>query len=774
MFPLLFLTAAFLAGIVCAAALGAPLPMEWLAAGAVVPAAALILWWGEARGRWLCLCGVLFLLGAWRYQTAQGGAGEMLSRYHDGAPVSLEGIVTTPPDVRDQSTNLRVEVTRLKTPEGWQEASGSVLALLPRYEAIAYGDQIELRGVLHAPPVFEDFSYEAYLAKQGIYSLMYRPRITRLATGQGNPFYAALFALREHAQATVEQSLPEPQASLLSGILLGQARGIPAETLDAFNRTGTSHIIAISGYNVTIIAGFLAGIAVLFVRKRQTWLFVTLGIAAYVLLVGASASVVRAGVMGGLYVLASVFGRRSTTLAALALAALVMALQSPLVLWDIGFQLSFVATLGLIELATPLASAFKRLLAQRGLGKQASGLLLAAGESVWVTLAATLATLPLIVYHFHRLSLLSLPVNMLVLPAQPPLMLSGLLLVVAGFISPALAQVAGWLAYPFLAWTTGVVEAAARIPFASVETGEVPGVVVGAYYLVLVALVAYFMQPRLQRVNMWQALPRLRPLAPVAPLALVTSLFWAGAVAQPDGALHVSFLDVGQGDATLIKTPSGQVVLIDGGPSPTRLADALGRALPFYRRDIALLVLSRASDEKLTGLVSALEHYDVAQVIEPALTRNSTALARWRELLAEKHISAQRALGGKRVDLGDGVQLEVESAGNEDEGLALRLRYGAHSIYFDSDGERRVMPAQDALVVRVARHGDAKSVSAEWLAALAPQFALISSGADKKQAPAAEALASLGEAGVLVYRTDEHGTVTFRSDGERWWVEVRR
>src|SRR5207237_10827227 len=121
MFPLLYLTAAFLAGIVCAAALGAPLPVEWLAAGAVVPAAALILWWGEARGRWLCLCGVLFLLGFGRYQMAEGGGGEALSRYHDGAPVSLDGVVTTPPDVRDQSGNLRVEVTRVETAQGWRE-----------------------------------------------------------------------------------------------------------------------------------------------------------------------------------------------------------------------------------------------------------------------------------------------------------------------------------------------------------------------------------------------------------------------------------------------------------------------------------------------------------------------------------------------------------------------------------------------------------------------------------------------------------------------------
>ncbi|MCA1553553.1 MAG: ComEC/Rec2 family competence protein, partial [Chloroflexi bacterium] len=322
--PTLFIfTAAFLAGIVSAGAMGIALPLELLLLAALVPLIALVLWWREPRGPLFFACGMLFLMGVARYQIAQNSSGDALTRYHDAAPVTLRGVVAAPPDVRDRSTDLRVDVSSLKTAQGWREARGTVLARLPRYEDSAYGDEVELSGVLHAPPVFSDFSYQDYLARQGVYSLIDRPRLIRIASGQGNPFYAALFALRERAQAIIEHSLPEPQASLLSGILLGQDRGIPADTVDAFNRTGTSHIIAISGYNITIVAGFLAAFGGMFVRRRHTWLFVVLGIAAYVVFVGASASVLRAGIMGILYVSATAFGRRSQALNTLMAAAFV-------------------------------------------------------------------------------------------------------------------------------------------------------------------------------------------------------------------------------------------------------------------------------------------------------------------------------------------------------------------------------------------------------------------------------------------------------------------
>ncbi len=510
-------------------------------------------------------------------------------------------------------------------------------------------------------------------------------------------------------------------------------------------------------------------------RRRHTWIFVVAGIALYVVFVGASASVVRAGIMGILYVLAIAFGRRSQALNALVFAALVMALQSPYVLWDIGFELSFAATLGLIVMATPLTNAFKQWLAQHVPSEQWQRLILFCTEGLWVTLAATLATLPIIMYDFHRVSLVSIPVNLLVLPAQPSIMATGLLVIVGGFISPALGQLMGWIAWPFLTWTTGIIELASTVPFASFETGRIPDVVVVIYYVILVALVMYFLQPAEGRAKMRAALPQMSPLAPLTPLALAGVLVWAGAVSQPDGRLHVSFLDVAQGDATLIKTPSGQVVVIDGGPSPISLNAAMGRSLPFYQRDLALVVLTRASDEKLTGLVSLLERYGVAQIVEPDLSRNASTVRRWRELIAQRSIPVRTAITGMQLDLGDGVQMEIVRAGNSDEGLALRLSHGRLSIHLDGDGERSTESPDRALVLKVGRHGDGKSAHPELLQALAPQFAIISVGSDNRSNdPSEDTLARLNDSGVTVYRTDLHGSIEFVSDGEHVWVETER
>ena len=205
-------------------------------------------------------------------------------------------------------------------------------------------------------------------------------------------------------------------------------------------------------------------ISQLFMRRRKAWLIVALGIALYCVFVGASASVVRAGIMGILLVLGPAFGRRSMTLNALALSALVMAVQSPLALWDVGFQLSFAATLGLILMATPLTTAYQQWLVRRVPSVALRTAVLFAGGDLMVTVAATLATLPILLYDFHNLSLLSLPVNLLVLPAQPPIMFTGFLVILGGLIHPALGQAFGWLAWPFLVWTTAIVEGVAA-PF---------------------------------------------------------------------------------------------------------------------------------------------------------------------------------------------------------------------------------------------------------------------------------------------------------------------
>jgi competence protein ComEC len=253
--PLVSLSLAFLVGIAVSGATGAAWPSELLILSALIAVAALLLW-RDRRGFFVFACSAAFLLGCVRYQAAVVSPRDALARYNDAKAVTLQGIVAAPPDVRDSGASLRVEVSRIRSGNlpctgacDWTPMSGLVLVLLPRFGDYQYGDQLELSGAMRAPPSQADFSYRDYLARQDIYSLMDRPRALRLASGQGNPLYMALYALRERAHVVITQSLPEPQSGLLSGILLGLARDIPTPTIDAFNRTSTSHIIAISGYN---------------------------------------------------------------------------------------------------------------------------------------------------------------------------------------------------------------------------------------------------------------------------------------------------------------------------------------------------------------------------------------------------------------------------------------------------------------------------------------------------------------------------------------------
>lgn len=301
-------------------------------------------------------------LGAARLQSALPDLGRQAIASHNdtGRKVSLQGIVVEYPDVRDRYIGLRVRadtVSQFGTGET-EPTEGLVLVIAPRYGDFAYGDRIQAIGVLETPPEDEDFSYRAYLARQGIRSMMPRAGVKRLAEGQANLILGWIYGYRSHALETIYALFPDPEASLLAGILLGLESGIPEEVLEQFNATGTSHVIAISGFNITILSA-------LFFTQFRRWLGARWGtiaaacaIGLYTVFVGADAAVVRAAIMGGLVLVATRLGRQSDALTSLMVAAVLMTAVSPLVLWDVGFQLSFMATLGLVLYAPGLQTWF--------------------------------------------------------------------------------------------------------------------------------------------------------------------------------------------------------------------------------------------------------------------------------------------------------------------------------------------------------------------------------------------------------------------------------
>ncbi|MDP2728252.1 MAG: ComEC/Rec2 family competence protein, partial [Dehalococcoidia bacterium] len=393
---LVYLSAAWLAGIWASPILSLP----WQGVTLIsLSAFSLGLLWRRQALLIVGACLAAFLVSQLRYQASLPLQDQTtLSFYNGGNIVELQGWASAEPEERDRTTHLRLDVSKIKLDGDWRQVKGTALLIVSRYPQHRYGEELHVSGKLEAPDRLDDFDYPAYLARQGIYSIISFPRVQVLQSEGGLAPWGWLLDLKARLANNLAQALPEPQASLAQGILLGIRSTIPPDLMDAFNRSGTTHIIVISGHNLTLLAGYflLAGQA-LMGRRRALWLSLV-AVGLYTLLVGAQPPVLRAAIMAAIFILGSYLGRQSQATIALALAAAAMTAFQPLLLWDVSFQLSFAATAGLIYISPILQGALHRLWpppgsAPRGPAARAHHYLT---ENLAVTLAATAAVLPIL------------------------------------------------------------------------------------------------------------------------------------------------------------------------------------------------------------------------------------------------------------------------------------------------------------------------------------------------------------------------------------------
>jgi competence protein ComEC len=295
-----------------------------------------------------------------------------------------------------------------------------------------------------------------------------------------------------------------------------------------------------------------------------------------------------------------------------------------------------------------------------------------------------------------------------------------------------------------------------------------------------------------ERRALWHAVTdRLSTKAVLVGLFLVGVVSWMGATATPDGWLHVVFFDVGQGDGIFIATPSGRQAVVDGGPSPSAMADAVGRRMPFWDRSLDLVILSHANDDHLGGLIPILERYEVAHAVQPRDPHFTAAYSRWHDLLQEKGIDTHWGRAGMRIHLGDGVWLEVlnppavswqaTDADGNNNSVVVRLTYGETTFLLTGDIGAEVegwllmhQPVQ-AQVLKLAHHGAKTSTTEAFLSVVDPWVAVVSVGADNGFGhPSGGVIDRVAEAGIRLYRTDVHGDIEFVSDGRRLWVRTER
>ncbi|HKF80113.1 MAG TPA: ComEC/Rec2 family competence protein [Thermoleophilaceae bacterium] len=619
--------------------------------------------------------------------------------------------------------------------------------------------------------------YPAYMRSRGVAGELEVERARTSGRRRDGP-RGALDWVRRRAESGVAAGLGSGDAALLRGMVLGQDEAVGRAVRLDWRRAGLAHLLAVSGQNVMLLVALAlpalaaAGLG----RGARAWALLAL-IGLYVPVAGAGPSLQRAGVMGAAAVVATAAARPASRSYALLLAAAVTLAVNPRAAADPGWQLSFAALVGIL-----VAGARLRRLLLPAVKNVPAGRALADGTAL--TVAATLATAPLLAYHFGAVSIAALPANLLALPAVAPAMWLGMVKAALGIAGTReLAHVLGLAARPFVVYLELLAERFAALPGASVGVRAGSGIVLAAAYCALgllggaVVLMRRRAQDRaIELAARWRRAPARRRRAVLAAAGLMVALTLVRLLgpAAPPRALTVRFLDVGQGDATLIQHPDGTAVLFDGGPPEGGVARLLRRA---GVRRLAAVVATHHSRDHHGGLREVLEQFPVGVLLDGGDgTRDPTFRA--VEGAADRR-GVRRVPASAPMELRAGaLRIRVLSPPPRPPGpppddpnaraVVAIVSSGSFDLFLSADAESDALGSLDlprVEAMKIPHHGSADQGLPGLLRRLRPELAAIEVGAHNLYGhPAASTLAALRRARVVAYRTDRNGTVTLTVD----------
>lgn len=383
--------------------------------------------------------------------------------------INIQGIIIDEPDERENYTRLIAEASENK-----------ILIYSQHYPEFNYGDEVKMNGILKKPRNFSnEFDWQSYLAKDDIFYEMFYPEIEKISEGNGNFIKRWLFSAKQKFIEALNRVIPEPHSAFMAGLTVGAKKSIPKDLQEDFRKTGIIHIVVLSGYNITLVADSIVKFFSFLPRIFGISLGV-LGIILFAIMTGASATVVRASLMAILVILARTTGRIYTITWALFLTGFLMVLQNPKILrFDTGFQLSFLATFALICLAPYFENKFKFLPKKFKIREIASA-----------TVSTQIFVLPLLLYKMGLFSVVSLPVNLLILLFVPITMFFGFITGGLGMISGVLSIPFGWISYGFLQYELWIVDIFSKLPFSAYTIEKFPLLLMLAMYA-LYAIIIY-------------------------------------------------------------------------------------------------------------------------------------------------------------------------------------------------------------------------------------------------------------------------------------------
>lgn len=387
-----------------------------------------------------------------------------------GKEVVLEGVVSDDPDVRLTNKHLNIKL---------KDEDVNILVIVGRGKEVLYGDEVIVRGVLEEPENFitnsgKEFNYKRYLANQDIYYMIKKANVEIISSGGGSKIYSLLFKIKKSFMENINQVIPIPESDLGNGLILGARGGFDEEMKNEFINTGTIHIIALSGYNVTIVAENVIKTLGLIFSKTISIVFGGIVILLFIIMTGASATAIRAGIMASIMLLGRMTDRKYLAGRALIVAGLLMVAYDPRILIDMSFQLSFIATGGVLYLTPKTLNWFKFIPLRFGLR-----------EMVASTVAATISVMPILLYLTGVFSFVSLPANFLILLLIPYTMFFIFVTGISGFIAPALAIFFGYITYAMLTYILGVIHFFGSLSFASYSIQSFPLILTIVIYIIL-------------------------------------------------------------------------------------------------------------------------------------------------------------------------------------------------------------------------------------------------------------------------------------------------
>lgn len=771
---LVYLALGWAAGLLLAAAYPTLSPVIWLVTGIGAFIAAIFF---RGGWRWPLLALAAFAIAGLRFSLIPQDS--QLAQLNDSGGLTLAGIVGEEPQLTENHYQFRLNVDSILQEGVSSPLSGAVLVRAPLTTRVMQGEQVRVTGRLISPFVADRFSYADYLQRQGISGILTNAAIESVAPPATN-LATLLSQMRNTARDAINAALPEPAAGLLIAILFGDENGIASPVSDAFGAAGIAHVLAVSGFNMIVVAGAVqATLNRLRFPRIPAAVISVVAVLIYALLAGASAAILRAAFMSVLLIAGTALRRKTFIPASLAFSLIVLTTFDPLALWDVGWQLSFFTVLALSQFAVPIATTLSRV--TNHLPAPIASLSVLAIEPLATTLAAQAAALPIIALYFGTISLIAPIINLLVVPVQPAIMLFGILGLITAGLAPTFAQFWFWCAGVLLIWTANTARTAANLPFAEISINISPTLIT----LYFVIWIGWSIMSAAQPAWYQRFITTIRSRAvySAAAFAAVCVLVLIGADirSRPDGNLHIRFLDMEGKNAVLLQTPGGAHILIDGGDMPSRLLTAIGDRLPYHDQQLEMVFATQPDTVNIGALPDVLSRYTFGALLTNGQPNLSDT---WQSLLTIGGANIQALQMGQRITLSDGVTIEVLHPAFTPElgdsidasALVLRVNYGDISVLLPGDisnaelshlAEAGLLAPVTAL--QVPHPASEHMLDEQIITMLQPQIAIVQhSATSQRDNPSPQTLSLLDN--VSLYSTSD-GTVHLWTDGSELWIQ---